>query len=152
LEEISEADLLIHVVDSTHPQASAQAETVYRTLKALEITHIPMVTALNKSDSLPPNLDLSAGPDLRRSVLISALRKTGLDELLRAIDETFRETMIPIRVHLPYQQGKLINLLHTEGFVEKILHRENGMIITGWIHPAYWSDFEPYLRNERGTK
>ena len=53
LEEISEADLLIHVVDITHPNALEQAKAVEETLQAINSEHIPMIVALNKMDQLP---------------------------------------------------------------------------------------------------
>ena len=53
LEEIAEADLLIHLVDVTHPNAHAQAEAVLQTLNEIDAGHIPILTALNKIDLLP---------------------------------------------------------------------------------------------------
>jgi GTPase len=53
LEEITEADIIVHVVDVTHPNAAAQMESVAEILAELEVEHLPQITALNKIDLLP---------------------------------------------------------------------------------------------------
>jgi GTP-binding protein HflX len=57
LEEIADADMLLHVVDATHPNAAAQIEAVEDTLALLELDHLPLVVALNKVDQLPADSD-----------------------------------------------------------------------------------------------
>ena len=54
LEEISDADLLLHVIDVTHPVAKEQAASVIQTLKEIKADHIPVINVLNKIDQLTP--------------------------------------------------------------------------------------------------
>ena len=134
LEEIVEADLLLHVVDISHPNALNQFNAVQETLAELGAHHIPVVTALNKTDLLrDPE---SARDTVRRyskAVTISSLKGSGIKDLLRVINEELYETYSPIRVRLPYQQGALISLFHEAGQVELIEHRRGGVFMQGRI-------------------
>lgn len=104
LEELTDADLLLHVVDITHPNAADQAETVERTLVDLEVGEKPRLTVLNKVDRLvredgEPVRGLDDLDDLRRelaeegdgAVMISAAKGWGLDQLRARIAELLRE-------------------------------------------------------------
>jgi GTP-binding protein HflX len=134
LEEIVEADLLLHVVDISHPNALSQFNAVQETLDELGAHHIPMVTALNKIDRLrDPNAAKEAVGRYSKAVPISALKGGGMRELLGAIQEELYETYEPIRVRLPYQQGALISLFHESGQVEFVEHGRGGVLMQGRI-------------------
>ena len=116
LEEIVEADLLLHVVDISHPNALNQYESVQQTLDELGAHHIPVVTALNKVDQLrDPESARDIVRNFQRAETISALNGEGVKELLTVIQEELYETYAPIQVRLPYQQGALISLFHEAG-------------------------------------
>jgi GTP-binding protein HflX len=109
LEEISEADLLLHVVDVSHTAAVAQWKSVQNTLRDIECDHIPVITVLNKIDrinnSIAANLSI---PEWIRAIPISAMTGQGINELLQRIRQELFETLVPIDVKLPYLQGQLI--------------------------------------------
>ena len=134
LEEISEADLLIHVVDITHPNALEQARSVTDTLKEIQADHIPVITALNKVDRLPqPELANELLADFPKAVAISALKGLGINELLQAIELELFENFTPITVQIPYTEGQLISLFHEQGQVTLIEHKRKGVAIQGYI-------------------
>jgi GTP-binding protein HflX len=134
LEEISEADLLIHVVDITHPNALEQARSVTDTLKEIQADHIPVITALNKVDRLPqPELANELLADFPKAVAISALKGLGINELLQAIEMELFENFTPITVQIPYTEGQLISLFHEQGQVTLIEHKRKGVTIQGYI-------------------
>jgi GTP-binding protein HflX len=134
LEEIVEADLLLHVVDISHPNALNQFNAVQETLDELGAHHIPVVTALNKTDLLrDPESAKDAVSRYSKAVTISSLKGTGIKDLLRVIHEELYETYSPIRVRLPYQQGALISLFHEAGQVELIEHGRGGVLMQGRI-------------------
>jgi GTP-binding protein HflX len=134
LEEIIEADLLLHVVDISHPNALNQFEAVQDTLKELGAEHIPVVTALNKIDKLrDPEAALATLKNYPSAVPISALTNQGLTQLLLKVSEQLYESFMPIQVKLPYQQGALISLFHEMGQVELIEHGRGGVTIQGKI-------------------
>jgi GTP-binding protein HflX len=100
LEELSEADLLLHVVDITHPNAAEQAEAVERTLSELEVADKPRLTLLNKVDRLSrrdgsplrgledlAEYELSLSVHRPDACLISALQGWGLDDVLARLEE-----------------------------------------------------------------
>jgi GTP-binding protein HflX len=134
LEEIVEADLLLHVVDISHPNALNQFQSVQQTLDELGASHIPTVTALNKVDRLrDPEAAQEIVSHFPKAETISALDGTGISNLLRVIQEELYETYTPIQVRLPYQQGALISLFHEAGQVERIEHERGGVLIQGRI-------------------
>jgi GTPase len=134
LEEIAEADLLLHVVDISHSNALNQFEAVQETLDKIEAHHIPVVTALNKVDLLrDPESAKDAVSHFSKAVTISALNGSGIKDLLRVVHEELYEKYTPVRVRLPYQQGALISLFHEAGQVELIEHGRGGVYMQGRI-------------------
>jgi len=146
LEEITEADLLLHLVDITHFSALAQSKAVLETLEEIEATQIPTLTVLNKIDLLPsPNAAhdaLQAFPD---SVAVSALTGQGIPELMKVIESRLFQEMSPIRVRLPYEKGNLISIFHDQGQVLRIEHERGGVIIDGNIPGRLFTHFQPYI-------
>ena len=146
LEEIGESDLLLHVVDITHPNAVAQAKAVHATLEEIEATAVPMVTALNKTDLLTkPQATDDLVDDFERAVPISALTGDGIPTLLTTIEYELFEAMSPLIVHLPYEEGRLINLIHEQGMIENIKHDQNAVIIEGRVPDRLLNQFIEYI-------
>jgi GTP-binding protein HflX len=134
LEEIVQADLLLHVVDISHPNALNQFNAVQDTLEELGAHHIPVVTALNKMDRLrDPAAAQEVVRNFPKAITISALDGSGMKDLLHLIQEELYETYMPILVRLPYQQGALISLFHEAGQVERIEHGRGGVLMQGRI-------------------
>ena len=134
LEEITEADLLLHVVDISHPNALNQFQAVQETLREIGAGHIPEVTALNKIDRLTkPDAARATARNYPKAVAISARRGTGEAELLELVKEELYERYTPIAVQLPYQQGALISLFHESGQVELVEHMRGGVRMQGRI-------------------
>ena len=132
LEEVKEAELLLHIVDITHPNVHEQAEAVLETLEEIEAEHVPILTVLNKIDRLRnPQAAQEALEEFEDAVAISALKKQNLDELLAAVGRKLYETLTPVKVLLPYEQGALIALFHEQGQVEKLEHTRKGVEIQG---------------------
>jgi GTP-binding protein HflX len=150
LEEIAEADLILHVVDVTHPNALEQAEAVKQTLAELEIEDIPMVTALNKIDRLggleAVSPALTSFPNV---VALSALKNQGLPELLARIQTVLQDALTPIDARLPYTEGQLISIFHEQGVVELIEHEEKGVHLKGRVPSRLAARFRPYLLRTR---
>lgn len=146
LEEIAEADLLIHVVDVTHPNALAQANSVAETLKQIHADHIPTIIALNKVDRLPdPELAKSDLQGFPNAVAISALKGIGFKELMLLIESELFENFSDISVQIPYTEGQLISLFHEQGQVEHIEHLRKGVFIQGLIPGRLLARYNPFL-------
>lgn len=152
LEEISQADLLLHVVDISHPNALNQYQAVQETLKEIDADHIPMITALNKADQLQrPEMARETLKDFPKSIAISAIQGTGIPDLLHLIREELYESYTPINVRLPYQQGALISLFHELGQVDVVEHHRGGVRIQGRIPGRLLAQFAPWL-NKNGKE
>ncbi len=163
LEEITDADVLLHVVDVVHPDAVLQAETVEKVLGELDLADPPMVVAANKMDLLPAvtgnaavaedgaaaaapegaaDAELASQtlvalgdmfPDL---VPISARRGSGLDRLLAAVDHELAAQLVRVEATIPYAAGDVLNQVHTFGMVEEEVFEEGGTRVTARV-PAY---------------
>jgi GTP-binding protein HflX len=145
LEEIAEADLLLHVVDISHPNAMNQAEAVHETLEQIEAEHVPVITILNKIDLLSdPAAARTAVEHFPQAVAISAHTGEGIDDLLDMLRSTLFETFTPILVRLPYQQGQLISLFHEFGQVERMEHGRKGVLLQGRIPGRFVAQFKPW--------
>lgn len=147
LEEITEADLLLHVLDITHANAYEQWKAVHQTLVDMGCENIPMLTALNKIDRLK---NAQALQDLlgtfNNSVAISALNGQGTHDMLRMIDSMLFEDYLPLIVYIPYQQGHLISLFHEQGRVEEARPSSRYMRIKGAIPGRLLAQFQPFTR------
>jgi GTP-binding protein HflX len=150
LEEVLEADLLVHVIDVTHPNASEQVAAVHDTLIEIGAADKPTINALNKIDRFadPERLTalLDTYPD---AVPISALRGVGMTALLDRIEEELEEAMIPFAVTIPYSRGDLVDLYHKRGVIEQETHETEGTHIEGRIPIDLVGRFEQLRRVER---
>ncbi len=146
LEEITEADLLLHVLDVTHPSVYAHALAVRQTLAEIGATDLPVVTALNKIDLLSDRSEAEAWVDeFDRAVPISAQTGEGLDHLLQVLEEELYLRYLPITAVMPYGKGDLVSLFHEHGIVERIEHTEKAIEIEGRIPVRLRGLFQPYL-------
>jgi GTP-binding protein HflX len=134
LEEIGEADLLLHVVDITHDNAIQQVSSVLRVLSELGATDQPILTALNKVDRLEyfgsPRATAAQLPD---SVAVSALTGWGLEDLLARIEEVLSEELVEVELLLPYDRGDLLSLMHQRGVITSEAYLSAGSRIVGRI-------------------
>lgn len=150
LEEIAEADLLLHIVDTSHPNAREQIKAVEMTLGEINAGHIPTILVLNKIDRLDDRQEaLNLVHDIPATVVgISAKTGEGIADLLGAVEEELYEKFVPIAVRLPFDQGQLISLFHEQGQVENIEHSRGGIVIEGNVPGRLLARFQPYLMGE----
>lgn len=142
LEEVQEADLLLHVVDTTHPNVTEQIIAVEDTLTEIEAADKPMIYAFNKIDRLDGQGSseetslsdlLEAYPD---AVPLSALKRQGIDALLDLVEIKLNTQTHYLAVTIPYNRGDLVNLFHQRGLIESEKYTEQGTQIEGRL-PAY---------------
>lgn len=136
LEEVTEADLLVHVMDVTHPQVMRQARAVHETLEEIGAVGKPIVNVLNKIDLLPaPDATQSETvlDEFPNTVAISALAGEGLERLLTHIEGMLEAQMLRLDVLIPYKMGELVNLFHQRGLIEQEEHTERGTHIVGRV-------------------
>ena len=153
LEEISEADLLLHVIDINHPNTIAQWHSVMKTLIDIGAGNIPVLNVLNKIDKSEKYDEIKRRyPEYVDGILISALKTIGVDHLLSEIDQLLFEKYTKITAKIPYKNGKLIALFHQFGKVEKIEHGVGSVLIRGSIPGRMIADFKRYQPLENKLK
>ncbi len=134
LEEVSEADLLLHVIDISHERAKQQAEAVYATLKDIGASDLPMINVLNKIDRFAdPEVACEALGDLPDSVAISARTGQGLEHLLSNMEEVLESEMWKVDVLIPFERGDLVSLIHERGLIDQEDHSVEGTHIRGRV-------------------
>lgn len=147
LEEINEADLLLHILDVTHPNALEQWQSVQETLVDIGCQDIPMITALNKIDLLSDPTSISQSlSHLAPTIPISALTGQGTDDLLRLIESQLFENYTTVTVHIPYRDGQLISLFHEQGKVESMVPHEQHITIQGMLPIRMLYRFKDYFQ------
>ncbi len=152
LEEISEADVLLHVLDITHPQVNAQARAVEATLAEIGAADKPVVLALNKIDKAttePANRWVVTQEPIehQEAVRISAETGQGLDQLLQRVEDVLGDNLVEVRVRIPYNANQLVALFHDRGIVDREDFSERGTEIEGKIAARLVSQFRPFELN-----
>lgn len=144
LEEISESDVLLHIVDGSHPNALEQYHSVLGTLKQIGADNIPVITVINKIDKLS-NEPKFVEKELNNAVKISALKSLGLDQLIERVRTVLFENFNEINVYLPYKEGNLISLFHEEGQIDAITHVRGGVEIHGKLPIRLFTRFQKFI-------
>ena len=130
LEEVVQADLLLHVLDVSHPRVHEQYEAVYRVLEDLHVKGKPILTCLNKVDQVPRELSLTRfQKEFGRAFPISAKTGLGVEELLREIMQQLTELLAQIKVLLRPGQMGYMDLIYSQGIVNKREDRKEGVYL-----------------------
>jgi len=124
LEELEEADVLLHVVDASHPGLEEQMEAVEALLGELELAHRPTIVALNKVDRLDADAALGALVERFDAVAVSARTGEGMTALLDRIERALRPGVERIRLRIPYRDGTALAQCYERG---RVLSRTDGV-------------------------
>lgn len=130
LEEVRQADLIVHVVDASSPDCRAQAETVLKVLGELGAADKPIVTAYNKIDRLSAEQRAALGHTLEpMSAAISAADGTNLSELLQLIAAALPCDRETIALEIPYDRADIVSLARKHGRVIAEDYRADGVVV-----------------------
>jgi len=137
LEEVVSADILLHVIDASHPKAIAQNAAVHQVLEELKIAGKPVIVALNKIDCLDNEHTLRRLVRLfEGSIPISASRRNGFQELLQCISERLSDVVTEIDISLPHNQMRVLSAIHEHGQVISKNYTPHGIRIKARV-PAW---------------
>ena len=152
LEEVTEADMVIQVLDASTPAVMEHVETVERELQALGAGDKPRVVALNKADLLGPaqrrRLVGAMSERYPGVVAVSATQGAGLDELLSAIDEASRGDRVSLELLVPYGREGVLASLRRIGGIDRTEYVADGTRAWGWAPRHAAARFEPYVPAE----
>ena len=146
LEEVLEADLLLHIVDVSHPEVEAQIAAVNVVLGELEATDVPMFMVFNKIDRLKSDEELHIlqcqYPD---ALPISAQRGDGIPALIDALAHRFAEHGTDLSLCIPYIEGKVLDLLHKHGIVLDIKYATEAVYVEVRLPNRYLKSVSQFL-------
>jgi GTP-binding protein HflX len=151
LEELGEADLLLHVVDTSHPRAQDQMAAVHQVLGELDLEAKPILTALNKVDRLAEGDGLLRQLAAEGGVPVSARQGTGIERLLAGIDDGLRATRLHCRLKVPYDRAGVVSLIYARGQVLRREDAADGIRLDAQIPRALAGVVEPYREESVGT-
>jgi len=146
LEEVVEADALLHVVDISHGMAIEQSLAVESVLEELGAADKPMIVALNKVDKLPASeVENIVSGEFPGGVAVSAVHGEGFEVLLSEVEEVLQRNMVSVRVKLPYRAAELVALFHQQGSIESEEHTADGTTIRGFLPEKLLDKFQSYF-------
>lgn len=149
LEEVVDADFLIHVVDASHPQQAAQIEAVEDVLDELGALEKPIVTVFNKADLVEDQYELRRlVAETPQSVYISALRREGLPYLMKLLSDTVKSLVRVLRLEIPYERSDLVSFCYENGRVITVDYQKDNILVEAEIGPGAIGKLEPFAARE----
>ena len=146
LEEVSGADLILHVVDGAHPDPEGQLAAVRAVFADIDAAKVPEVVVVNKSDLADPLVLSRLQRREKHVVLVSALTGEGLPQLLDLLERDVPHPSTLVSVVLPYVQGSLVSRIHSEGEVLTERHEEDGTHLQARVGPGLAAELTSYQR------
>jgi GTP-binding protein HflX len=146
LEEVTSADLLVHVVDASHPHVHLQIAAVEQVLEEIGAGGLPTVVALNKIDRLASDipLQLNGIAASLSKVQVSGLTGAGIDELLHCMSHTLTSQFDALDVVIPYDRGDLVAQFHQFGNIEQEEFEERGTHLRGFMPGNHSGPFKRF--------
>jgi len=143
LEEVGDADLILHVVDGSHPDPESQLAAVREVIAEIEdAAAIPEIVVINKADLADPVTLARLTTRERDSVVVSARTGTGIAELMTRIDEALPRLDHEVTMLVPYDRGDLIARAHKEGEVLSVDHTSDGTILHARVLAALFHELD----------
>eukprot|EP00568_Trieres_chinensis_P006501 CAMPEP_0183315878 /NCGR_PEP_ID=MMETSP0160_2-20130417/53094_1 /TAXON_ID=2839 ORGANISM="Odontella Sinensis, Strain Grunow 1884" /NCGR_SAMPLE_ID=MMETSP0160_2 /ASSEMBLY_ACC=CAM_ASM_000250 /LENGTH=707 /DNA_ID=CAMNT_0025481549 /DNA_START=352 /DNA_END=2472 /DNA_ORIENTATION=+ len=147
LEEVREADVLVHVVDVSNPVWRKQEQSVLRVLTEIGAGDKPIVRVLNKIDMLDRDEAEFARMEMaeeNNGVAVSSLTGEGMEDFVTVTEEALSGLLVPIELEIPYSKGDEMHLIHEVGAVEEVDYRESGTYVRGRVPRAVAMRLEDY--------
>ncbi len=149
LEEVSDADLILHVVDGSHPDPESQLSAVREVLAELDAADVPEIVVVNKADAADPETINRLVRRERHTVVVSARTGQGIGELLAAIERDLPRMDHEVRLLVPYERGDLIARAHDEGEVLGVDHTAEGTLLHARVLPGLFAELEKCAVREK---
>lgn len=148
LEEVNEADVLIHVIDVSNPTWEKQEAAVLSVLEEIGAGEKAIVRVLNKIDLIEPEeaeyLKYEASTSPYHTVALSALQGEGMQDFVSVVEDALAELLVPIEIELPYSKGDELHAIHEQGNVEVVDYRESGTYVRALVPQAVANRLECY--------
>ncbi|HVF05669.1 MAG TPA: GTPase HflX [Frankiaceae bacterium] len=144
LEEISQADLILHVVDGSHPDPESQLAAVREVFGEIDARGVREIVVVNKVDAADEVVLGRLRRVERDAVFVSAKTGEGLEALVGAIENDLPRPLVEVDVLLPYQRGDLVSRLHTDAELVSEEHTGEGTRVKARVRPAFAAELAAY--------
>ncbi|MGN9914148.1 GTPase HflX [Phytohabitans sp. LJ34] len=148
LEEVAEADLVVHVVDGAHPDPEEQVRAVREVLAEVGADALPELLAVNKVDAADEETLLRLKRTWPDAIFVSARTGRGIDELRAAIEARLPVPAVELRVVVPYERGELVSRIHRRGEVLSSSHTDRGTELHVRVDQALAAELAPFVHAE----
>ncbi len=138
-EEIEGADLLLHVIDVSHPLKKDQIQMVHHVLKEIGLSKKDMIVVYNKIDLTGGSVKPEKG-----KIYVSANKRINIEELLHTLDRVISKGNKKLTVHIPYKDGSLIAFLHQHSRILAKSYTEEGLRVEVEVYEKYLPLLKPY--------
>jgi len=145
LEEVNNADLLLHVIDISHPDHEKQMEVTKDTLEQIGAAGIPIINVFNKIDMT--ELKYTA-MEHSKKIYISARNKIGLDKLIKNIERLLFGQFVFCKLLIPYQQGSILSYIIENAYIKAVKYQNDGTLLTLKCHQRDYQRYRQYIYNE----
>ncbi len=131
LEEVADADLILHVVDGSHPDPEGQISAVREVFAEIGASDVPEIIVINKADAADPLVLARVQRAEPHSVVVSARTGEGIADALALVEGELPRPGVEFKALLPYERGDLINRLHQQGEIDSMEHTADGTLVAG---------------------
>ena len=145
LEEIAASDLIVHVVDASHPDPASQIETVRNVVGEVGASNVLELIVFNKIDLVDETTRMALRGLEPGALEVSARSGEGIDELLAKIAELLPEPNVRVSVVIPYNRGDLVSRIHLNSKIDELEYVEAGTRIIAMVRPELASELEPFV-------
>jgi GTP-binding protein HflX len=146
LEEISDAALIVHVVDASHPDPAGQISTVRGVISDVGAHDVPELIVFNKIDLVDETTRMALRGMEPGSVEVSARSGEGIPELLAVIEARLPQPDVLMHALIPYDRGDLVSKVHLGGRIVELEYREDGTYIEAFVRGELAGELERYAR------
>ncbi|MFF5789504.1 GTPase HflX [Streptomyces sp. NPDC012693] len=145
MEEVAESDLILHVVDGSHPAPEEQLAAVREVFRDVGAVNVKEIVVVNKADAADPLVLQRLLRMEKHSIVVSARSGQGMEELLALIDSELPRPQVELEALVPYTQGGLVSRVHAEGEVESEEHTPEGTLLKARVHEELAAMLAPYV-------
>ena len=145
LEEVADADVILHVVDASHPDPEGQIRAVREVIADLDARRIPEIIVLNKADAADPFILERMRQREPNHVIVSARTGEGIDELKQKIADTIPRPSLEVKLLIPYNHGEVISRLHAwDAEIKSTAFVSDGTFVTALVREDVAAELSDY--------
>ncbi|WP_405716971.1 GTPase HflX [Streptomyces sp. NBC_00046] len=145
MEEVGDSDLILHVVDGSHPAPEEQLAAVREVIRDVGAVDVPEIVVVNKADAADPLVLQRLLRIEKHAIAVSARSGAGIEELLTLIDTELPRPSVEIDALVPYIQGGLVSRVHAEGEVISEEHTSEGTLLKARVNEELAAELSSFV-------